>query len=114
MGCYWIFLWTTFNSTGWSLPSGSIGFTELIIIGHVYGIENFVDDLYAITRVEFNQWMPTHFYFIYQTLSPAIIGGILLISWSTHEPITKGDYTYPPWANDVGMAIALIAILAVP
>ena len=126
-----------YYAAGW--PYLFIGFCELIIIGHVYGIENFVDDLYAITRVEFNQWMRTHFYFIYQTLSPAIIGVILLISWSTHEPITKGDYTYPQWANgeyriflekrgflkvfitnilaffaDVGMAIALIAILAVP
>ena len=86
-----------YYAAGW--PYLFIGFTELIIIGHVYGIENFVDDLYAITRVEFNQWMRTHFYFIYQTLSPAIIGVILLISWSTHAPITKGDYEYPQWAN---------------
>jgi len=101
-----------YYAAGW--PYLFIGLCELIIISHIYGIENFVDDLCSITDVGFNQWMRTHFYFIYQTLSPLIIAIILLISWSNHEPIKKGDYVYPDWANDIGMAIAMIAILAVP
>ena len=51
------------------------------------------------SSIEFNQWMRTHFYFIYQTLSPFIIGVILIISWANHEPFKKGDYEYPGWAN---------------
>lgn len=101
-----------YYAAGW--PYLFIGLCELIIISHIYGIENFVDDLCAITNVRFNQWMRTHFYFIFQTLSPAIIAVILLISWASHKPLTKGDYEYPQYANDIGMAIAMIAILAVP
>ena len=86
-----------YYAAGW--PYLFIGLCELIIIGHIYGIENFVDDLCSITDIGFNQWMRTHFYFIYQTLSPLIIAIILLISWSSHQPITKGDYVYPKWAN---------------
>ena len=86
-----------YYAAGW--PYLFIGFCELIIISHVYGIENFVDDIRSITGVGFNQWMRTHFYFIYQTLSPLIIGVILLISWANHEPLKKGSYTYPQWAN---------------
>ena len=38
-------------------------------------------------------------FFIYTTLSPLIIFVILVISWSNHAPLTKGDYEYPEWAN---------------
>merc|ERR1712001_148291 len=82
-----------YYAAGW--PYLFIGFCELIIISHVYGIENFVDDIRSITGVGFNQWMRTHFYFICQTLSPLIIGVILLISWANHEPLKKEAILIP-------------------
>jgi Sodium:neurotransmitter symporter family len=36
---------------------------------------------------------------------------ILAYSWASHEPLTKGDYVYPEWADAIGWIIALIAIL---
>ena len=39
---------------------------------------------------------------------------ILIYSWASHEPLTKGDYVYPEWADAVGWVIAMVAILAVP
>ena len=39
---------------------------------------------------------------------------ILIVSWARYEPLTKGSYTYPEWANAIGWIIALTAILAVP
>jgi hypothetical protein len=39
---------------------------------------------------------------------------ILAYSWASHEPLTKGNYVYPEWADAVGWIIAMIAILAVP
>ncbi len=39
---------------------------------------------------------------------------ILAYSWSSHEPLTKGDYVYPEWADAIGWIIAMVAILAVP
>lgn len=59
-------------------------------------------------------WLQTNIHFIYMTLSPALIGVILIISWANHTPLTKGDYEYPPWADGIGWTIALILILSVP
>ena len=39
---------------------------------------------------------------------------ILIFSWASHEPLTKGDYVYPSWTNGIGWTIAMIHILAVP
>ena len=32
-------------------------------------------------------------------MSPLLIGVILIISWASHEGLTKGDYDYPAWAD---------------
>ena len=47
-------------------------------------------------------------------MSPLIIGVILIISWGSHEPLTKGDYQYPGWADSIGWLISMTVILAVP
>ncbi len=39
---------------------------------------------------------------------------ILVISWADHEPLKKGSYHYPIWADAVGWIMAMIAILSVP
>ena len=112
--------------TSWiTMPAGwpylFIGFTELIIISHVYGIQNFLDDVFTIVGIKKSNkfiklqvWGKSVLFFIYTTLAPLIIFVILIISWSSHEPLTKGEYIYPKWANDVGWAIAMIAICSVP
>ena len=60
-----------YYAAGW--PYLFIGFTELIIISYVYGIQNFLDDLYHIMKFNPGMWCKTHFMFIYLTLSPFII-----------------------------------------
>lgn len=86
-----------YYAAGW--PYLFIGLTELIIIGYIYGIQNFFDDIYSICKVEFGTWVKTHLFFVYMSLSPLIISVILIISWANHEPLTKGDYQYPGWAD---------------
>jgi solute carrier family 6 amino acid transporter-like protein 5/7/9/14 len=101
-----------YYAAGW--PYLFIGLCELIIIGHIYGIQNFFDDLYSIVKFDLGHWSKTNIHFIYLTMSPAIITVILIISWANHEPLTKGDYKYPEWADGVGWTIAMIAICSVP
>ena len=101
-----------YYAAGW--PYLFIGFTELIIVSYVYGIEKWLDDLYHICKFNPGLWAKTHFMALYMTLSPLIIGVILIVSWSQYEPLTKGDYEYPGWANAIGWIIAMTAILAVP
>ncbi len=101
-----------YYAAGW--PYLFIGFTELIVISYVYGIQNFLDDLYHIFKFNPGLNAKTHFMVLYKTVSPLIIFFILIISWARYEPLTKGDYTYPGWANAIGWIIAMTAILAVP
>jgi len=112
-----------YYAAGW--PYLFIGLTELVIIGHIYGIENFFNDISSMVPKNVGSWvkknlpsihfsLQTNIYFIYMTMSPLIIGVILMISWGSHEGLTKGDYIYPAWANGIGWLIALTAILAVP
>lgn len=60
-----------YYAAGW--PYLFIGFTELIIISHVYGIQNFLDDLYHIMKFNPGLKSKVHFMFLYMTLSPLII-----------------------------------------
>ena len=55
----------------------------------------------------------THLAFLYMTLSPMIILVVLLYSCIGYEPLTKGDYVYPGWANAIGWSIAMIGICSV-
>ena len=84
-------------AAGW--PYLFIGFTELIIISHIYGIQNFFDDVYSIVKFNNDGWLNKVIKFIYMFVSPVIIGIILLVSWGTHAPLTKGSYSYPEWAD---------------
>ena len=97
-----------------SWPYLFIGFTELIIISYVYGIQNWIDDLNHIFGFNPGLWAKTHFMTLYMTISPLIIGIILIVSWARYSPLTRDDYVYPDWANAIGWIIAMTAILAVP
>lgn len=101
-----------YYAAGW--PYLFIGLTELIIVCYVYGIQNYMDDLYHIMRFSPGLWAKSHFCFIYMSLSPIIIFVILIFSWSSYTPMTRGTYIYPDWANGVGWTIAMVAILSVP
>jgi len=101
-----------YYAAGW--PYLFIGLCEFIIISYVYGVQNYFDDLYHMTKLNPGMWGKSHLVFIYMTLSPLIITVILIFSWTGYEPLTKGDYEYPPYANGLGWLIAMIAILSVP
>lgn len=61
-----------FYAAGW--PYLFIGFCELIIVSYVYGIQNFLDDLYQMCKFNPGLVGKTNFMFIYMTLAPLIIG----------------------------------------
>jgi solute carrier family 6 amino acid transporter-like protein 5/7/9/14 len=91
-----------------------ICFCELVIVAHIHGMDNFINDVKKMVTFDIGKWTMINFQFIYMTLAPAIILAILIFSWASHEPLTKGDYVYPSWTNGIGWTIAMIHILAVP
>jgi SNF family Na+-dependent transporter len=60
-----------YYAAGW--PYLFIGLTELVIVSYVYGIQNFLDDLYHICKFNPGMWGKAHFMVLYMTLSPLII-----------------------------------------
>jgi len=91
-----------------------IGMVELCIIAYVYGYSNFIDDVYEMTGSKIIYKLKKPMTIFYCVLSPLAIGIILIASWAQYEPMSRGDYVYPGWANGIGWIIAMTAILSVP
>jgi len=91
-----------------------IGFVELVIIAFVYGYNNYIDDLYEMTGARWLYKVKKFLAVFYCFVSPLVIFIILIVSWAKYTPLTKGEYTYPPWANGIGWIIAMVIILSVP
>lgn len=97
-----------------SWPYLFIGLMELIIISYIYGYSNYIDDLYEITGNKILYTLKKPMAVFYCFLSPLIIFIIFIVSWVNYEPLTKGSYTYPAWANGIGWIVAMLGILPVP
>ena len=100
-----------FYSASW--PFLFIGLSEFVIISYVYGYPNFIEDIYEMTGVKMIPKLKWPMAVFYMFLSPLAILIIFIFSWYNYEPLKKGDYEYPPWANAVGWIIALLGILPV-
>lgn len=97
-----------------SWPFLFIALMEFIIVMYIYGYSNYVNDLFEMTRNSLVFKMKKMMSTFYCFLSPTVIFIILVASWCSYEPLRKGDYIYPSWANAVGWVIALTSILSVP
>lgn len=98
-----------------SWPYLFIGLMELVIVSYVYGYDNYVDDLYEMTRFSWvDKGLRMFMKPFYLVISPLVIFIIFCFSWANYEPLKKGDYVYPPWANGVGWILAMTCILPVP
>ena len=60
-----------YYAAGW--PYLFIGLCEFIIIAYIYGVQNYFDDLYHMTKLNPGMWGKSHLVFVYMTLSPLII-----------------------------------------
>ncbi|XP_043203066.1 sodium-dependent proline transporter-like [Amphibalanus amphitrite] len=99
-------------AAGW--PYLFIGLVELLAMYWMYGIRNYYRDLTNIMGFSPGFRLKAHITAIYGTVSPLLVGSILLLSWINYEPYKVDDYTYPGWANGIGWAIAMVIIATVP
>jgi len=98
-----------------SWPYLFIGLMELVIVSYIYGYDNYVDDLYEMTRFNWvDKGLRMFMKPFYWVVSPLVIFIIFCFSWANYEPLKKGDYVYPPWANGIGWILAMTCILPVP
>lgn len=50
---------------------------------------------------------------VYVCMCVRVLQLVLLISLIFHEPLTLGDYEYPPWANAIGWATVIFPFLVI-
>jgi len=90
-----------------------IGLCEFLIISYVYGYPNYIEDIYEMTGVKMILKLKWPMAVFYMFLSPLAIFIIFIFSLYNYEPLKKGDYEYPAWANAIGWIIAMLGILPV-
>lgn len=102
-----------YYAAGW--PYLFIALVELLVIGHVYGVEAFLDDLrHLVPGFAPGNRVRVHLAFLYMTLAPGTVATILILSWASYEPLTRDNYTYSAAANALGWVVAAAAILPAP
>lgn len=99
-------------AAGW--PYLFIGLVELLAMYWLYGVRNYYSDLLAIQGFNPGFRLRAHLTAIYGTVSPLLVGLILLMSWINYTPLVSGGYEYPPYANGIGWGLAILIISMVP
>lgn len=110
-GIYLLEIMDTY-AAGW--PYLLIGLLELVVVSYVYGVSKFMEDLKEMTGWQPGVWVQSHLLVTVMTISPLLIGVILLLSWINFRPLTLDDYTFPMWGNAIGWVMAFIPIICIP
>ncbi|KAK2183055.1 hypothetical protein NP493_325g02070 [Ridgeia piscesae] len=87
-----------------------IAFTECVIIGWIYGVEQFYKDITMMIGYRPCAWWRILWCYI----TPGLILFVLLFSIVIHTPVTYGEYVYPSWAIAIGWLFALCSIIPLP
>ncbi|KAG1710469.1 Sodium- and chloride-dependent glycine transporter 1 [Nymphon striatum] len=99
-------------AAGW--PYLFCGMVECILIGHFYGIGNFFEDVKQMIGWSPSMVTKSHLTVLFVTISPTLIGIILILSWAQYTPLKSGDYTFEPWGNGIGFIMSFVPILLIP
>ncbi|XP_037086841.1 sodium-dependent proline transporter-like [Pollicipes pollicipes] len=101
-----------YYAAGW--PYLVIGLTELLAMYWLYGIRNYYRDLLAIQGFSPGMRLKAHLTAIYGTVSPLLVGVVLILGWANFTPLVSGGYKYPAYANGIGWAVAILIISVIP
>jgi len=86
-------------------------FFQTVVIGWVFGADKFSDCVEQMTGVRPNMfWILCWKYF-----APAIMFSVFTFYVISYEPVTYGnDYTYPAWAEMLGLCLSFSSMVWVP
>ncbi|XP_077984966.1 sodium-dependent proline transporter-like [Glandiceps talaboti] len=97
----------------------SAGFSLLFIatlmciaISLVYGIRKFSSDINSMMDgwlANFIGWK-----ICWIGVSPILMTGVMIFSFIKYSPASYGDYIFPPWAEGVGWAMAMLSVVVIP
>lgn len=83
---------------------------ECLIIGWIYGVNNFARDVEFMTKTKISLAWRCYWKFI----SPAILIVILALYIFKNKPVNYGNYEYPNWAVTLGWCIAATSMFLIP
>src|SRR6266480_1972085 len=84
-----------------------IGLTEVTVIGWIYGVDRFLDDI----KVMLGEYPYPKYYWrtLWAYVTPGITVTLLLFSFIDMKPTSYGDYVFPSWATAVGWFFSLVS-----
>ncbi|KAG1660677.1 Sodium- and chloride-dependent glycine transporter 2 [Nymphon striatum] len=109
VGIYFVEL--IFSFLGW--PKIIIALIEVVIVGYIYGINNFMDDIKEMIDWNPNSWISSHFKVVLMTITPGLLLMIFILQFSDYEPYKSGDYYYPAWGNAIGWIIGMFPFVLI-
>jgi len=86
-------------------------FFQTVAIGWVFGAERFCDCVEQMTGTK-----PNKFWFLcWKYFAPAVMLGVFIFYIYSYEPVKYGhDYTYPKWAEILGLFMSFSSMIWVP
>ncbi|KAK2164944.1 hypothetical protein LSH36_57g04098 [Paralvinella palmiformis] len=106
-GIYYLQIMDWYSST-FSLMI--LSFTELVVIGWIYGVERFYKDIEMMIGYRPCGWWKL----MWCIVTPLLTGFVLAFSIVSHTPVTYDDYEYPNWAIGLGWVFALCSMVPLP
>ena len=85
-------------------------FCESIAVSWIYGLKRFTADIKTMLGFEVGVWWK----FCWIFCAPLFLMVIIVYGLISYEPLKYGDYSYPPWANILGLCIASSSVLCIP
>ncbi|XP_065356097.1 sodium- and chloride-dependent glycine transporter 1 [Calliphora vicina] len=83
---------------------------EIIMVGWIYGVDNFIDDIYfMIGKKPEIIWR-----YCWKYITPLILVSIFFTTIVFNRPVRYNDQSYPEWAIIVGWCSCAISIICIP
>lgn len=95
-----------------SISALIIGFSEVCVIGYVYGADRFMEDIKAMLGEYPNPkcYWKTCWVFV----TPLVISVLFVFTLIDIKPTSYGEYVFPDWATPIGWMFSLISVSAIP
>jgi solute carrier family 6 amino acid transporter-like protein 5/7/9/14 len=106
-GIYILTLFDDFAGT-YALLISSI--TEMLVISHVYGIDNFCTDIKLMIKQDVGKFWRV----CWQYISPALLSAVLIATVSTWKTSTLDEYVFPFWSNAIAAVLILSSCVCLP
>ncbi|CAF4053272.1 unnamed protein product [Adineta steineri] len=106
-----IFLFTLMNEYAANLSVYLCAFFEFILIGYIYGFNNFMEDIRMMLK---KRPLEPFWFFTWCISGPIITLGVFFISIIRFRTPTEGNYEYPAYANALGWLMVCSSIIFIP